>query len=268
MPVARPPQISTTIAQVFDAKGLWQWWTQNNGIGTNPFNGVTEKGIDYSNAFGTPIGVPVGGKIVRIVHNNNSIGDVVELQAADGSVWLYQHIDAKVKTGQTLGVGGIIGLEDGMPVDQYSTGPHIEVRICKPGTWNPGIDSWLEPWVNPYMIFSRLSNEQAGSVDSGGLLSRLPNTVTAVTSKLGPNADVSQTLYALDQFGSIDNPFSSSNPFDWPGIIFGDMRAIVFRFVLLVIGAVLIYKAISQWVDVGAVVGAAAHLGESAALMV
>jgi Peptidase family M23 len=267
-----PTTNTATIATVFDAKGLWKWWEQNNGIGTNPFNGVTEKGIDYSNAWGTPIGVPVGGKILRIVHNTNSIGDVVELQAYDGSVWLYQHIDTKVKVGQTLGVGGIIGTEDGLPIDQYSTGPHIEVRYCRPGMWNPAIDSWNEAWVNPYTIFSNLSNQPSGSVDSGSILNL--TSAQAVIGKLSPDANVTQTLYALDQFGALTNPFHSSaiTPWGWMGdvgtTLFGDMQAIVFRFVLLVIGAFLIYKAISQFVDVGAVVGAAARLGESAALMV
>ena len=233
---------------------------------------MTEKGIDYSNAFGTPIGVPVGGTIVRIVHNSNSIGDVVELQAYDGSVWLYQHIDTKVKVKQTLGVGGIIGTEDGLPIDQYSTGPHIEVRICLPGRWNPAIDSWNEPWTNPYNLFSNLSNQQSGSVDSGSILNL--SSAQAVMGKLSPSADVTQTLYALDQFGQFTNPFDSQSitPWGWMGDvgtnIFGDMRAIAFRFVLLIIGAILVYKAINQFVDVGSVVGAAAKLGESAALLV
>src|SRR5579859_911984 len=114
-----PVLTSQTIGQVFASKALWAWWTQNNGNGTNPFNGVNEKGIDYSNAFGTPIAVPVGGTVVRVAHNNNSIGAVVELQASDGSVWLYQHMTSQAQPGNVLFCGDVIGTENGLPVDQY-----------------------------------------------------------------------------------------------------------------------------------------------------
>ena len=159
-----------TISQVFTQKGLWQWWTQNGGRGTQMYNGVTEKGIDYSNGvFGTPIGVPVGGKVISIVHNNNAINDIVMMQDASGATWLYQHITAHVRVGQTLGVGSIIGTQNGLPIDQYSTGTHIEVRYLPPGQYNAATNSWFLPWVNPFGIFSSLSNQTAGgTIATGG----------------------------------------------------------------------------------------------------
>src|SRR5579885_2437103 len=128
--------MASTIDQVFRARGLWRWYASTV---TNAYNGTTEKGQDYSTTFGTPVAAPVGGVVKRIVHNNNSIGDVVEIMAADGAVWLYQHITAWVRVGQTLQCGDIVGTENGLPRDQYSTGPHIEVRYCPPGQWNSRI---------------------------------------------------------------------------------------------------------------------------------
>ena len=275
-----------TIGQVFQQKGLWPWWNQNGGKGTNMFDGVSEKGIDYSSTWGTPIGVPVGGVIVRIVPHTTSVGDVVELQAADGSVWLYQHITAKVKIKQTLGVGGIIGTENGLPVDQYSTGPHIEVRYCMPGTWNPGIDSWFEPWINPYSLFSQLSNQQAnGKIESGGLLGLLPNGIANIPNPLAPNANVTDLLISLDQLGALTNPFDTSqenvpkdtiltatfdDPMAWlaavGGNFFGDGRALLIRFVLIAIGTMLFYQQLKKFVDVGAIVNAGVNLGKLAAM--
>jgi hypothetical protein len=141
-----------TVDQVFSSKGLWKWYSSTV---TNPFNGVSEKGQDFGTSWGAPVGIVMGGIVVRSVHNNNSIGDVVEIQAGDGSVWLYQHIRAKVTPGQGVSTGDIVGTEDGLPVDQYSTGPHIEVRYCPPGRWSSSTGSWTEPWVNPAGIFSR-----------------------------------------------------------------------------------------------------------------
>lgn len=280
-----PPQSGNpTIASVFDQKKLWKWWEQNNGRGTNLFNGITEKGMDYSADFGTPIGVPVGGKILRIVPHTNSIGDVVELQATDGSVWLYQHITATVKVGQTLGVGGVVGTENGLPVDQYSTGPHIEVRYCKPGTWNPGIDSWNEPWINPYMIFSNLSNTMSGGpIDSNGIPSVIVNTALGA---LAPNSNVSALLYSIDQFMQVKNPFDTSqetiqtdsflgnsfpDPVGWVGTVgtnvFNDAAAVSFRLVLMVTAVFILYNVVKKFIDVGSITNTAINAGKSIALL-
>ncbi len=281
LPVTGANATNQTIGQVFDQKKLWKWWEQNGGKGTNMFDGVSEKGIDYSTTFGTPIGVPVGGVIVRIVPHTNSIGDVVELQAVDGSVWLYQHITASVKVKQVLGVGGIIGTENGLPVDQYSTGPHIEVRYCQAGRWNPGIDSWFEPWVNPYGVFSTLSSKTAdGKIDTGSFLSF--GTLSNLSNPLAPNANVTGVLVAIDQLGALKNPFDTSqdnvqqvlgvdNPVSWLGAVgtnvVGDTRAILIRFVLIAIGAALFYQQLKKFVDVGAIVNAGVNIGKTAAML-
>lgn len=286
---------SATIADVFDQKGLWKWWEQNNGHGTNMFDGVSEKGIDYSTTFGTPVGVPVGGKILRIVGHTNSVGDIVELQAADGSVWLYQHITASVKVGQTLGVGGVVGTENGLPVDQYSTGPHIEVRYCLPGTWNPAIDSWYEPWVNPFPIFSQLSNTDAtGPIDTGGFFNGITGTITLPINALAPNANVTAVLIAIDQLGQLRNPFDLTtdqssqlgdsipiitgitgakfpDPIKWLGDVgnnlFLDARATIFRLGLILIGLVLFYQTLKKFIAVDSIVNAGFNIGKTVAML-
>jgi murein DD-endopeptidase MepM/ murein hydrolase activator NlpD len=129
-----------TPLQIFQQKGMWAWWTQNSGYGTNPFNGVSEKGIDFANTFGTPIGAIQGGYVQSVTPHNNSIGDIVIIQGSQG-YWLYQHITSSVTPGQYVGTGDVVGTENGLPRDIYSTGPHIEVRYIPTAAWQDGIDS-------------------------------------------------------------------------------------------------------------------------------
>lgn len=181
-----------TVDQVFTSKGLWKWYSDRV---TNRYDGVSEKGEDFGVAWGTPVGIVMGGIVVRSVHNNNSIGDVVEIQSGDGSVWLYQHIRARVSPQQKVSTGDIVGTEDGLPVDQYSTGPHIEVRYCPPGRWSASTDSWTEPWINPAGIFSRAGTFPAtgpnvslggvvGSALQGGTTFGPPKTYIPLTEQI------------------------------------------------------------------------------------
>lgn len=180
----KQPTINTpSVDQVFNAKGLWKWYASP---ATQGFNGGAEKGEDFASAWGTPVGIVMGGTVVRAIHNNNSIGDVVEIQAGDGSVWLYQHIRRKVAPGQKVSTGDIVGTEDGLPVDQYSTGPHIEVRYCPPGRWSASTISWLEPWVNPAGVFSRAGTLPATgpNVSLAGVFD--PNSLNFGAPTFGP----------------------------------------------------------------------------------
>lgn len=273
MPVIQPGGGSTqTIGDVFQSRKLWAWFSSNI---TKYYDGQTEKGQDYAAAYGTPVGAAVGGNVVRIVHNNNSIGDVVELQDSSGAVWLYQHITAKVKVGQTIGCGGIIGTENGLPIDQYSTGPHIEVRYCPAGKWSINTDSWSEPWVNPRSIFAGLATQQAGTVDTnaGSIGSAIAAIATAV--HLAPDASVPVFLSAIDVALELRNPFqvnitAAAQDFTVLGIdtgipnpgasadavfsgveqVFGnivnDASALIVRGTFLLIGVIILWMVISQ----------------------
>lgn len=286
--VTRTPVITIqTIGEVFASKGLWQFWNQNGGQGTNPFDGVSEKGIDYSNAFGTPIGVPVGGTVVRVAHNTNSIGAVVELQAIDGSVWLYQHMTSSARPGDVLFCGDVIGTENGLPRDQYSTGPHIEVRYCKPGTWKASIDSWDEPWVNPYGVFSTLSNQSAGSVGSGNY-TQGGNFTIPLLSHLAPDVSVADFFEGIDTALALTNPFDlachnetldtigigpvqAPNPVTWvtdvTSNILQDSMALIMRFLLVLIGAFILIKVLSNFIDFGTLAESGINVAKTAALL-
>ncbi len=261
--------MAQTISQAFAQKGLWAWF---NSPVTNYYDGANEKGEDYSTAFGTPVCVPVGGTIKRIVHNNNAINDIVELMDTDGAVWLYQHITATVKVGQTLQCGGQVGTENGLPIDQYSTGPHIEVRYISPGKWNPHIESWIEQWENPRAVFSKVGDQPAGSVST----SALQTIAQAFTGKggklpiqLAPTADVTALLWTFDELLTVSNPFdvnattdtinaagvtaSFTDPVSWVegfgGNLVDNMVAINMRFIFIVIGVVIIIKVLNNFID-------------------
>ena len=283
---------ATTIDQLFAAKNLWQWY---NSPSTQNYDGVSEKGMDYASTYGTPVAVPVGGTVKRIVHNNSSVGDVVELMDASGGVWLYQHITARVKTGQTLGAGSIVGTQNGLPIDQYSTGSHIEVRYAKPGTWNPAIDSWYEPWINPSATFKGLGTQAAGATTpspvqalanilTGGTGGGAPGVGgSAVTVSIAPNADLTALLWSWDQILIINNPFnitsattgSFTDVFTWLeqfGInLFDDLIAINARLIFIVIGVLILIKVSSAFIDYGAigqtVAGGVSTVAKGAALL-
>lgn len=183
-----------TPVEIFQQKGLWVWWTQNGGLGTNPFNGVSEKGIDFANKFGTPIGAIQGGKVIVREHHNNSIGDLVVIQGVSG-YWLYQHITSTLQVGDTVATGGVVGTENGLPVDQFSTGPHIEVRYSP--TYNTKVDSWLQPWINPFQEFSFIGNIP----DNSGIISGSSGTPPNGQPSGGPLTGVLNT----NLLGNSDN---------------------------------------------------------------
>lgn len=285
--------MASTVDQAFRARGLWRWYASTI---TNGFNGTSEKGEDYSTTFGTPVGVPVGGVVKRIVHNNNSIGDVVEIMDASGAVWLYQHITARVRTGQTLLCGDVVGTENGLPRDQYSTGPHIEVRYAAPGTWKPNIDSWVEPWVNPRTIFGSIGGQQAGTtgpylpVPFSGALNGTGSTSSTGPSftlpklSLQPNADVKALLQTMDRAFDVVNPFDVQNaqqdsilgatftdPFSWiegfGSNLVEDIRGLLLRGLLLALGVFIIWRITRDFIDFGAIASNAQAIGQSSAEM-
>lgn len=218
-----PTTQNATVDQVFQAKGLWRWYASPV---TNRYDGASEKGQDYSTTWGTPIGIVAGGTVVRTAHFTDSVGDVVEIQAGDGSVWLYQHITSRVRRGQTVSTGDVVGTENGLPVDQHSTGPHIEVRYCPPGRWSASIDSWSEPWVNPASLFARSGSMPATGPGSTTGTSRGLLSFTTPSGTYVPLLDqVHQTLVdtpgfygialALDEAEQFPGWIDLTQPLQW-----------------------------------------------------
>lgn len=273
-----------TVNDVFTQKKLWAWF---NSPVTNPYDGTSEKGQDYSTTYGTPVAVPVGGTVQRITHNSNAINDQVEILCSDSSVWLYQHITAKVSQGDTLQCGSVVGTENGLPIDQYSTGPHIEVRYAAPGTWKSTVSNDAEPWVNPAQIFGAIGAQPAGTVAKAtgiaGIVGSLPVVGNGALS-LAPNADVSLFLWTLDQLLDLTNPFnvnattdnlsvagasvSFTDPVEWVagfGLnLVEDAVALLTRTVLVVLGVLILYKVASAFIDFGSIGQAVSGVGELA----
>jgi len=223
----------STPDDIFKQKGIWEWWLQNNGNGTNVFNGANEKGIDYSAAFGTPIGVIAGGTVQTVEHKTGTgINDIVQIVDSFGHDWLYQHITSSVQVGQTLNVGDIVGTENGWVngisglVDQYTTGPHIENRYAN--AYKPGVDSWLQSWIDPKNMFLNTATSQSNTN---------PSTTTS-TGSGNPAADALGLSGVNDFFVNASN---SVNTFDW--------KNVSIRTALIVLGCVALLGGVWLFVS-------------------
>lgn len=215
-----------TIDQVFTNLKLEKWYNEPGG---NSFGINNEKGQDYlvSNP-GTAVGAILGGQVVNIVNNNNSIGYVVQIMTTDG-LHSYQHLQSTtMKLKQNVNIGDVVGLSGGCPpnayglngcafLDTYSTGPHIEVRWSPSGyVASKGWDG--QAWEDPKAHFQSISQQTAsalslsqtatvGSSSSGAssnaVINYIQNNVT-----LSPNANVAGVLIAIDDWMGLFNPFS------------------------------------------------------------
>jgi murein DD-endopeptidase MepM/ murein hydrolase activator NlpD len=256
----------STVDQVFTQAGLWKWYSSP---ATNPFDGVNEKGMDFANAFGTPVGSPIAGSVVRTAQFANSIGSMIEIQAVDGSVWLFQHLTGKLATGAKVSVGTIIGLENGLPVDQYSTGPHIEVRYTAPGTWNAATPQYGEPWINPASVYAKIGGAAAsGTPPPVSVPTPTPITQT-IAKSLAPTADVTALLILLDGVMTLLNPFdvgtvnvvggtTISDPISWLAAfgtnLWDDLGSVGIRLLFLLSGSYILLKTMNEFIDYGALV--------------
>ena len=190
-------------------------------------------------------------------------------------------------------VGTVIGTENGLPIDQYSTGPHIEVRYAAPGTWNASLDSWSEPWINPAPVFAAIGAQIATNSATGGLVNALANFVTggaaggtAPTITLAPGADVTQFLYTLDQLLTLHNPFivqsattdnlsiagasiSFTDPVAWVegfGInLVENTLAMTLRMIFLVLGMFVLFKVLSTFIDFSSIISSVEGAASTAA---
>ncbi len=174
--------------------------------------------------------------------------------------------------------GDIIGTENGLPRDLYSTGPHIEVRYCPPGQWKSSLISWNEHWINPASIFGSLAGQTAGSIASGsnnllGFSGSGPSGLpTLAQNPLKPNATVTSTLAWLDRQLAITNPFLVNPPplqvlgasipdpigyiQDFSVVLAYDAHALVWRAAFAILGVFILYKVASTFINFDALIGA------------
>lgn len=156
-----------TLIQYFQSLGRIVWWSDR--YITQRFNGRNELGIDYGLPLNTPIASISNGRVVYSQQMNSnpgsSVGYIVQIEGADGSVFHYQHLrSAAVHVGDYVRQGQIVGLSGGCPADgygnngctkhdKYSSGPHIEVRYTP--NYNAANGAWNQHWINPQNVFTQ-----------------------------------------------------------------------------------------------------------------
>lgn len=103
------------------------------GYRVNPVTGVYQlhAGMDFDNHVGTPIHASGGGTVIE-QEFSPTYGNYVLLRHAGGMATRYAHMSAvKVKQGQVLRRGDLIGL---MGSTGRSTGPHLHYEVLDHGT--------------------------------------------------------------------------------------------------------------------------------------
>lgn len=94
-------------------------------------------GVDYAAPIGTPVKATASG-VVQIKSRTKGNGNYIALRHANGYETFYLHLNGfnrAIKKGSRVAQGQIIGY---VGSTGYSTGPHLDYRIRKNGTWlNP-----------------------------------------------------------------------------------------------------------------------------------
>lgn len=102
--------------------------------------GGTHQGLDIAAPIGTPIRVPVGGKVISS-GPADGFGMWVRVQHPDGTITLYGHINKSfVTVGQQVAAGDVIAEVGNRG---QSTGPHLHIGVMVNG-------SYVDPraWLN------------------------------------------------------------------------------------------------------------------------
>ncbi|MEL6670936.1 MAG: M23 family metallopeptidase [Bacteroidota bacterium] len=105
----------------------------NFGMRTHPIKKVKQhhRGVDFKADFGTPIKATAEGKVLKagVDPNAKAYGIKIEIEHAEGYTTLFAHLqEAKVKAGDTVKAGDIIGL---VGSTGRSKGPHLHYEVRK-----------------------------------------------------------------------------------------------------------------------------------------
>lgn len=239
------PQITAqTTAQLFQQIGLPQWWNHpSQRFGQADVMGGIEQGTDFALPYGSKVGSISGGKVVYVGtggYNDPSLGKIVQIQGADGSILHYQHLASSgLKVGQLVQPGSLIGLSGGQR-GRFSSGPHIEVRFASIYSFNSGV--WSQHWIDPLSTISKLSGGKpagsiagskpygtgAGPTTSSNVSKQATSTLTTGSSNvapvggagasfslptvsIGPNDDVTTVLWTIDEIMQVVPPWNVVN---------------------------------------------------------
>lgn len=271
------------------------WWTfpriDNYGQ-PDPFGGPKP-----DSNIQVPAGYPIQALLAGTVSCINSPGGAVPAWGAAITINLdtpvnsiathtaYIHLASiapGIQVGSHVNSGDLLGYNGSSQAAGMQKAP-LGFALCNSDCYGYG-PTWNQYLGNPQLDPTALLNS---AKKNSGFWGNVPTTVTNMVNLLAPNANVAQVLYSLDQIGQIKNPFDVpastdftilgqdtgvQNPIDWlvgfGGNLFEDGRAFAFRLFLLLVGAFIMYKAFSRFVDLGVVVNAASNIGASAALLV
>lgn len=278
--------------------GAKQWYQypriDNYGL-PDPFGGFPKPDSNIQ----CPAGTPVTSLFSGVISGINSPSGVVPDWGASITIRLdkpinaiathiaYLHmqpIPANLRVGQRVAAGDLVGYA-GSATAQGAQKVPLGFALYNGDCYGYG-PTWSmyngDPRLNMTPVLDAAAKNGIAGVSGGnGLLSYVSNLPTI---SVGPTASVTQLLVAIDEFGKLKNPFDTSgnnvpqdsvlgatfdDPVAWLAAVgtntFDDTKALSFRLVLFIIGAVLFYKVLTQFIDVGKVVDAGKNLGMLAA---
>ena len=133
--------------------------TISSGFGprTITVDGVTKKqnahgAIDIPAPVGTPVMTVLPGKVGTVVFDHKEAGHYVEVEHPANGTWTrYLHLsDIKVKVGDELPAGGVVGLSGGAKGARgagFSSGPHLHFEVWRGRPYRGGTKTDPEPYL-------------------------------------------------------------------------------------------------------------------------
>lgn len=258
---------------------LWAWLvpllpfqTENNHSITQPWNGKTELGVDLAVPFNTEITSLTYGTVINSFYFGGGGVVVVKSQTKDigMSAIYYQHLDLNlVQIGDVVRVGDIIGYSGGQlhgghhPATCCSSGAHLEVGRdggSAKSQWR-GMQTNRDPlpWLQDLVTNGPPTWDLVASNKTVLGKGNIPLAMTALSDTAtgqGPVADnFAAIATAIDEAMQLQDPTNGASiwPWDWPAdiqngadILGHDVEALLLRFLVIMIGVVIILAVIFQ----------------------
>lgn len=269
------PSTRLTPGQIFANAGLYPWWLHPSERFGQSYNGYPEYGTDFGMPYQTRVGSLTSGVVVYAGYQGSpgcqSLGYVVQIASNDG-LYHYQHLDSvTVSKGAKINVGDVIGYSGGLPSDNCSSGPHIEVRWAPGGAPNsnyPWFNNNTSIWVDPLQHYNQLAGTVIAFSGYTSTLGGFVNTAAQKGNPLTPNSSVTGFLWAIDQVQGISWPpgighplDNFQNPLNWPiapflaiadiyAFLIYNMVSFILNLVLIILGIYIVFKIFKGFVDI------------------
>lgn len=132
------------------------------------FGHLNHVGIDFNLEVGSPVYSVLNGKVIKAVEDSPVYGRNIMILHDDGYAALYAHLSQlKVKEGDTVKAGQVIGLSGGDPKDKIdgdgqSSGAHLHFEIRIPFHLDNNLYN-INPsdYLIPKMIYSEYRKFQS-----------------------------------------------------------------------------------------------------------